>query len=235
MTFLKEYVIRNIPISANPHLRISASVQIYLPTSRRSPQGQNTTKLQATSFLSSLELSMPLPLPKDPQLDSDGNSLWQLIPSAEEAASNTKQPCGKYNNTLIAARVVGWFLKDIWEHQFDNDMGLIPYRYILRDLMECNSPQKPEDQHRLLHERGHFYRNNLLRVCRRHAGRANSDSEPSPDGSQSTSRPSLDQIKNSIIEKMAETPKTQSEVKTRVRSLIPSSTRIGTDRCLGLT
>ena len=58
----------------------------------------------------------PLPSSKDIGLDEQGVAAWTLLLSAEAAALALRPPSAKYQDKLVAVRLLAWFLKDFWEH-----------------------------------------------------------------------------------------------------------------------
>lgn len=50
------------------------------------------------------------------QRHRNGCSAWCLLASAEKTATARPGPSARYNDAVTAVRLVGWFLKDTWDH-----------------------------------------------------------------------------------------------------------------------
>ena len=102
-------------------------------------------------------------------LHGTGLSLWRTLLHAENTAlmdpSRTK---AKYNDPLIGIRLLGFFLKDFWDHAHDGYLGSNPYTRMVTEITSCLN--KPDDKatYYALVELGLRYRNYLLRVCELH-------------------------------------------------------------------
>ncbi|KAJ7834816.1 hypothetical protein B0H14DRAFT_2797962 [Mycena olivaceomarginata] len=153
------------------------------------------------------------------ELNHEGKSLWPLILRAEEAALAEATKAGapkagtpKYTDNLIGARVVGFLLQDLWKHQ-SHSFGLIPYKYLVRDISLCFSvpgvgvgtEAEAQAQYTAIYKLGLFYRNHLMRVFR-------SDGGPVPTASHHPSRPSMEQVRERIIKEM-QTPTTEPDAR----------------------
>ncbi|KAJ6597188.1 hypothetical protein DFH09DRAFT_904366 [Mycena vulgaris] len=148
-----------------------------------------------------------LPSLKDLELihmDEHGTSLWPAILRAEEAAKTNATKAPKYNDNLIGARVLGFFLRDFWLHQ-SHAFGIIPYRRLTQEIASALAGA-PEADNATISKLGLYYRNHLIRVFR-------SDGGPLPTASDHPSRPSLDRVRDQIVLDMAKTPKTKPDAK----------------------
>ncbi|KAJ7072883.1 hypothetical protein C8F01DRAFT_973337 [Mycena amicta] len=140
------------------------------------------------------------------KLGHDGLSVYEHILSAEQAAMDKgTQSAAKYTyqDDVIGARVLGFLLLDLWQHQ-KHYFGLTPYLNLVKTISSCLRTAKgSEDAHKAWCMLGLSYRNHLMRVFR-------SDGGPVPNVSQLTSRPSMQQIRQKIIEEM-QTPTTNED------------------------
>ncbi|KAJ7019353.1 hypothetical protein C8F04DRAFT_1147936 [Mycena alexandri] len=134
-------------------------------------------------------------------LDHEGQSLWPKILSAEQAALQVApaKPGAKYKDPLIGIRVLGFLLLDLYEHR-QHSFGAIPYKELLKEIASClsiagravGSKAEADAQHGKLQDLGLHYRNHLIRVFRSNGG-------PVPKRSDHPSRPSLDTVRDRII------------------------------------
>ncbi|KAG6907477.1 hypothetical protein DXG01_008767, partial [Tephrocybe rancida] len=112
---------------------------------------------------------------------------------AEKAAQKKTPASAKYNNPVVLIRVLGWFLKDFWDHLQDGYLGSVPYNRILEEVLSCN--QEIEQTEAQLYENlctlGGMYQGCLMRVFRSNAG-------PMPTPSTHVSRPSFDKLQKDI-------------------------------------
>ncbi|KAJ7054442.1 hypothetical protein C8F01DRAFT_1221382 [Mycena amicta] len=132
-------------------------------------------------------------------------SLWPSLLSAESAAlSNPITGAAKYNDPLIGVRVLGFLLQDLWQHHADV-FGLIPYNRLCREIELCLSNPGAQAQNTKIYELGLFYRNHLMRVFRSEGG-------PLPTVSEHPSRPSLELVRQRIIQDMR-TPITKPDAR----------------------
>ncbi|KAF7325382.1 HNHc domain-containing protein [Mycena venus] len=78
--------------------------------------------------------SWSLPSCSEIALDAPGESAWNLLLSAETAALTLATlPATKYQDNLVAVRLVGWFLKDLWEH----NQNVAYERFLLQVTCNC--------------------------------------------------------------------------------------------------
>ncbi|KAJ7834792.1 hypothetical protein B0H14DRAFT_2797890 [Mycena olivaceomarginata] len=142
------------------------------------------------------------------ELNHEGNNMWPLILRAEEAALAEATKLGhpepglqKYTDNLIGARVVGFLLQDLWKHQ-SHSFGLIPYKYLVREISLCFSvagvgvgtEAEAQAQYTAIYK--------LVR----------SDGGPVPTASHHPSRPSMEQVRERIIKEM-QTPTTEPDAR----------------------
>ncbi|KAJ6597187.1 hypothetical protein DFH09DRAFT_1023840 [Mycena vulgaris] len=150
---------------------------------------------------------MLLPSLQTVDLDEDGCMLWPLIISAEkEALANRLH--AKYNDDLIGARVLGFFVLDFWERRH-HSLGIVPYKCLILEIncaLSTKEREEPMTQHKIIYELGLFYRNHLMRVFR-------SDGGPVSVVSEHPSPPSLDQVRVQVVVDMANAPKTKLDAK----------------------
>ncbi|KAJ7463532.1 hypothetical protein B0H11DRAFT_1700536 [Mycena galericulata] len=144
-----------------------------------------------------LHESWPLPPANEIGLDPDGVSAWHLLLSAERAALALPKPA-KYQDKLIAVRLIAWLVKDVYEHRMS-----AAYKSLIRQILSCNDvsmalgpAQDLEQRHEKVFRVGIDLRNQLFRVfCSR------TDRTPSP--SPHASRPSYGKHRADILESMA--------------------------------
>ena len=102
-------------------------------------------------------------LPKHFTLDRKGLFVWPWLLAAEEKALvSEKGP--KYQDKLISARVLGFFLLDFWERP---DTLKIAYQCLLLEVTTCIELSQTDSEavFQWLFDLGLMYRNHLLRVC----------------------------------------------------------------------
>ena len=101
--------------------------------------------------------ALPLPVLSAIPLDSRGLSIWPALTEAERLAQSQAT---KYNDTLIATRLLGFLLLDLWEHQDVNPFGLVPYSHILTEIESC-----ADNGVDAIYALGLTYRNSFMRLC----------------------------------------------------------------------
>lgn len=114
------------------------------------------------------------PLPRNVDFDADGHSAWNLLLSAEEAASQERHKAGKYKDHLIAVRVLGFFLIDFFHHSTNHGFFMIAYKRLLLEVKSCfrvsgdpmDESQYNAAKHAKIFDLGLMYRNHLMRVCK---------------------------------------------------------------------
>jgi hypothetical protein len=106
-------------------------------------------------------------LPKVVNLDPDGVSAWNLLLDAEDAALKKDPRPAKYLDELVGVRVLGFFLLDFYNHSDVHQIGLIPYKRLLREIISCFSVSVTDDEalYKAVFDLGLSYRNHLMRVC----------------------------------------------------------------------
>ncbi|KAG8819636.1 hypothetical protein FRC17_010369 [Serendipita sp. 399] len=178
--------------------------------------------------LSTSIIAMPaLPSLNDVVLDDEGLRAWNLLPSAENAALNdASTSSAKYNDNLVGVRVLGFFLKDFWDHSKSN-----PYKRLISGINSCycveNVALKSDADTQTIHAKTFslslMYRNSLMRVCEfkmqlycldhTEPGIVRSDGGPIPTPSRHSSPPSFKAHKERIISAMFNASKTKNDVK----------------------
>ncbi|KAJ7277262.1 hypothetical protein C8J57DRAFT_1581590 [Mycena rebaudengoi] len=169
----------------------------------------------ASHLLYFLPIRSPTALPtaETVSLDHNGSNIWPYLLSAERAAlANSPRTGGaKYDDSLIGVRVLGFLLRDLWQHD-SHSFGLIPYHRFCVEISSCLSipgaivGSEGEVQARNAKiELGLFHRNHLMHVFRSNGG-------PLPTVSQHPSRPSLEQVIQRIIQDM-QTPTTTADAR----------------------
>ncbi|KAG8816850.1 hypothetical protein FRC17_000163, partial [Serendipita sp. 399] len=173
-------------------------------------------------------IAMPaLPSLNDVVLDVEGLRAWSLLLSAENAALNdASTSSAKYNDNLVGVRVLGFFLKDFWDHSKSN-----PYKRLISGINSCYCVEivalKSDADTRTIHAKvfglGLMYRNSLMRICEfkmqlycldhTEPGTVRSDGGPIPTPSRNSSPPSFEAHKERIISAMFNALKTKSDVR----------------------
>ncbi|KAJ7076528.1 hypothetical protein C8R44DRAFT_993028 [Mycena epipterygia] len=151
----------------------------------------------------------------DRNFDERGAGVWTLLLDAETAAVvQTSQ--SKYKDALVGIRVLGHFLCDFWKNRYNPSIGgLRPYCRLISEINSCEattgptaSPQEKAAGYQRLSNLGLWYRNHLMRVFRSNTGPV-----PGASASDHPSRPSLDAVRDAIVEKIKEADKTKKNVK----------------------
>lgn len=106
-------------------------------------------------------------LPRHAQcnFNANGNSAWTLILEAEQEAltkSTSREP--KYENPLIAIRVLGFLFRDLWDTAPRWKLADTPYSQVVKEINTIRNMEK-KDQFDALVTLGLMYRNGLFRVC----------------------------------------------------------------------
>ncbi|CAK5263181.1 unnamed protein product [Mycena citricolor] len=141
--------------------------------------------------------SWPLPPANEIGLDPRGVSAWHLLLSAESAALALPKSTAMYKDKVVAVRLIGWFIKDFWEHS--QSAG---YARLCKEVFSCNVPMAPEDAvgvdlcNEKIFTMGLDLRNQLLRVFY-----AATDRIPTP--SAHASRPSYEEHRARILSDIA--------------------------------
>ncbi|KAH8082004.1 hypothetical protein BXZ70DRAFT_995927 [Cristinia sonorae] len=159
-------------------------------------------------------LPEPHALPKESEVsfDADGLQTWKLLLAAEQAALTAEQSIGsRYHMNLVAIRVLGFFMLDFWSRQFL--LGNKPYCRINSDIQSCLcvdasvgcSGEVVRAQHSKLYELGQQYRNFLMRLFHFNHDPVESPAPESP--------PSFEAEKRTIVERLENTEKTNTEIK----------------------
>src|SRR5258708_4595777 len=122
----------------------------------------------------------PLPQLNDIHLDDDGVSVWRRLLEVQDAivALSTAGRTAKYNDSIIAVRVLGFFILDFWEHRNTFRHGYTAYLRLILEVGSCwdDEPrrQMTEDEdmayfHNKVIALGSRMQNNILRTCTSHA------------------------------------------------------------------
>ncbi|KAH7925157.1 hypothetical protein BV22DRAFT_1195403 [Leucogyrophana mollusca] len=154
-------------------------------------------------------------LPQLSQLDftPNGSSVWRMLLDAEAfALHNSSKTPAKYNDPVIGVRVVGFFLKDFWDHSHLG-FGSTPYTRLVLEISSCNttgshpegSLQQVQNRNEEIIALGLRLRNYLMCVSRSNAG-------PTPSSTNSA-RSSFEVHKSEMIKAMAKVDKTKKDVK----------------------
>ncbi|KAF7358242.1 hypothetical protein MVEN_00873100 [Mycena venus] len=145
-----------------------------------------------------LDQSWPLPPANEIGLDTSGVSAWHILLSAESAALALPKASAMYQDKVVAVRLIGWFIKDLWEHS--RSAG---YTRLCKEVFSCNNVSASTgdaEKVKLCHEKvftmGLDLRSQLLRVFS-----ARTDRTPTPSGH--ASRPSYEKHRARILEDMA--------------------------------
>jgi len=106
-------------------------------------------------------------LPKEVNLDPHGVSAWNLLLAAEDAALKKDTMPAKYRDELVGVRVLGFFLLDFYKYSNHHQIGLIPYKRLVREVISCFAVSVNDNQavFKAVFDLGLSYRNHLMRVC----------------------------------------------------------------------
>ncbi|KAF5310131.1 hypothetical protein D9619_010377 [Psilocybe cf. subviscida] len=138
--------------------------------------------------------------------NANGNQIWALLLEAEQEAltkSVTDQP--QYDDSLIAIRVLGFLLKDLWTNARKWNLGDTAYSKMVEEINTIDMGRK-DKQFDALVELGLIYRNRLFQVFHCNAG-------PGPTPSRTKSRSTLDVMRERIIHDLKNTPPTKYNVR----------------------
>ena len=106
-------------------------------------------------------------LPKEVNLDFHGVSAWNLLLASEDTALKKDTRPAKYRDELVGARVLGLFLLDFYKHSNYHQIGLIPYKRLVREVISYLAVSVTDDEavFKTAFELGLSYHNHLMRVC----------------------------------------------------------------------
>lgn len=106
-------------------------------------------------------------LPKEVPFYAEGREAWNLLLSVEEAAG--KETATKYQDHLIAVRVLGLFLIDFYDYSATHSLLMIPFKRLMSEVESCFGAPVTEDesqfnaaQHAKIFHLGLSYRNYLM-------------------------------------------------------------------------
>ncbi|KAF8169140.1 hypothetical protein K438DRAFT_1774392 [Mycena galopus ATCC 62051] len=156
--------------------------------------------------------SWPLPSADEIGLDLDGVSAWRFLLSAECAALALPKPAAKYQDKVIAIRLVAWLVKDFYEHNRST-----AYKDLIRQIVSCNDVsmrlgqvEDLERRHEKVFQLG-LDRNQLFRVfCSR--------TDPTPSPSPHTFHLSYENHRADIFESMAVVGSTEGRTHTQAKA-----------------
>jgi hypothetical protein len=110
-----------------------------------------------------------LPLLSDVKvLDENGQSAWERLLEAEKTALalSTSAPVAKYNDLVVAARVIGFFILDFRQHNHGVSFAERAHRKLVQQVHSCwASSAREEDCHMKVIELGSQLQNHLIRAC----------------------------------------------------------------------
>ncbi|KAF8345054.1 hypothetical protein F5887DRAFT_1197645 [Amanita rubescens] len=139
-------------------------------------------------------------------LQGTGLSIWRFLLQAEITAHATPRTNARYNDPLVGIRLLGFFLKDFWDHAHDWYLGSTPYSRMVLEIASCLDKGDDKAIYDTLVQLGLRYRNYLLRVFR-----SNTRGRPTP--SRHESRPSFEVVKGRVLEELDKAPQTKSNVR----------------------
>jgi hypothetical protein len=67
-------------------------------------------------------------------LDGTGLSIWSTLQAESTALKDPSRTKAKYNDPLIGIRLLGFFLKDFWDHAHDGYLGSNPYTRMVTEI-----------------------------------------------------------------------------------------------------
>ncbi|KAK7001981.1 hypothetical protein R3P38DRAFT_3608894 [Favolaschia claudopus] len=150
--------------------------------------------------------SWPLPPSNAIGLDLKGRKAWEVLLSAEREALAALKAKVKYQDKLVAVRLVAWFLKDFWEHQRST-----AYKRLLLKIFSCEGVVEK------VFQLGLVLRNHLIRVFY----------APTPTPSEDASRPSYDQHTQNILMSIPNVNALENEGRTRTEARADTVLRDG--------
>ncbi|KAF9479918.1 hypothetical protein BDN70DRAFT_894535 [Pholiota conissans] len=156
----------------------------------------------------------PLPSTATTNFDAEGTRIWHLLLAAEKEALDISPGLpAKYNDNLIGIRVLGFFLKDFWDHQDCYPFRLTPYRHLVF-VLNCTTEDDPENSEpfqarmKKVFELGIEYRNHLMSIYRPNESSELRSTPPTRDSPRS-----WDEVRADIIASMAHLPTTKRDAK----------------------
>ena len=113
------------------------------------------------------------PLPSlsevESSLDANGQSAWRRIVEAEKIASSANAPVtiAEYNNLLVGARVIGFFILDFKKHNHDISFAERAHRNLVQKVNSCWADPSIEQEECLkkVIDLGTLLQNYLIRAC----------------------------------------------------------------------
>ncbi|KII89565.1 hypothetical protein PLICRDRAFT_610883 [Plicaturopsis crispa FD-325 SS-3] len=126
-------------------------------------------------------------------LDPHGQTAWHILLSAEKSALANQPSRRKYNSDLIGVRVLGWLLKDLWDHSQQLPFCLTAYEGLVGDINRCGV--EDGERHREIFDVGISYRNALMSVYR-------PPPETTPAPFTHRSDPSFTQVRKQALREM---------------------------------
>ncbi|KAF5316143.1 hypothetical protein D9619_006632 [Psilocybe cf. subviscida] len=109
---------------------------------------------------------LALPCHAECYFDAHGNSVWSLLLEAEqEALAKWPSDHPQHNSPLVAIRVLGFLLKDVWGNARRWNLGDTAYSYLIKKINVIRRGEKEKWFDDLV-ELGLVYRNSLLCMYR---------------------------------------------------------------------
>jgi len=106
------------------------------------------------------------------ELDESGQSAWKRLLEAEKlaitpSASALVATVAEYNNLLVGARVVGFFILDFKKHSRSISFAERAHRKLVQQVHSCWTPTSAEEGECLknLIDLGTQLQNHLIRAC----------------------------------------------------------------------
>ena len=113
-------------------------------------------------------------IPESVVLDAAGNSAWHILLTAQDYAETGGKSF--YNDQLLGVRVLGFLLKDLWDHRNASTIASVGYLHLLHEVFACNDTSGSglavgsSNELRLISERvctmGIQARNCLMSACK---------------------------------------------------------------------
>ena len=102
-------------------------------------------------------------------LEEHGRSAWGRLLEAEKTAlaASTKGPVAKYNDLLVGARVIGFFILDFRKHNRTISFAERAYRNLVQQVHSCygSSSATEEECLKKVIDLGSYLQNHLIRAC----------------------------------------------------------------------
>ena len=113
---------------------------------------------------------LPLPslLELENLLDEDGQAAWRRLLQAERTALalSANAPVARYNDLLVSARVIGFFILDFKRNRDNISFADHAHLKLVQQVQSCWAPSAGEDEClKKVIDLGSHLQNHLIRAC----------------------------------------------------------------------